>query len=402
VVSRGALARRRGRAVAANTALRSTRTTRHRWLAVAGARPNFMKLAPLVAAARSLGIALPWVHTGQHYDAELSDGIFADLGLRAPVESLAIGAGSPSTQTARILERLEPVLARRRPDVVIVVGDVTSTLAAALAAVQAGIPVAHVEAGLRSFDESMPEERNRVLVDHMSARLYVTEPSGVENLRREGIDGRRVRLVGNPMIDALRRALPAIERRDACAALAKRERGRAGEPQPPRAALVTLHRPSNVDDPRRLARWCEAFARIATSLPVCFPVHPRTRARLEDSGLDRSLVAAGVALIPPLSYVEFLSRVRAARVVLTDSGGIQEEASFLGVPCLTLRTTTERPMTLTHGTNRLVGDDPRRLAAAVEKTLRRPPRARPQRRPPKRLWDGNAAARIVTDLRRFA
>jgi len=341
-----------------------------------------VKVAPLVAAAKAAGLALPWVHTGQHWDEALSDDVLADLGLGAPIAALAIGPGTASEQTARILDRLPAVLAAERPDVLLVVGDVTSTLAATLAAVHAGVAVAHVEAGLRSFDTTMPEERNRVLVDHASARLYVTEPSGVRNLAREGIDRRRVRLVGNPMIDALRRALPEIDRRAAT---------------PSGEAVVTLHRPSNVDDPRKLAAWCKALARLAAHLPVRFAVHPRTRARLEAGALGDRLERAGVVVTEPLAYVDFLARVRAARIVLTDSGGIQEEAAFLGVPCLTLRTTTERPLTVERGTNRLIGDDPTRLERAVGAMLRRPPHPRP----PRTLWDGHASARIVADLRRF-
>jgi UDP-N-acetylglucosamine 2-epimerase (non-hydrolysing) len=340
-----------------------------------------VKVAPLVAAAKAAGLVLPWVHTGST-GTRRSDDVLADLGLARPVASLAIGPGTASAQTARVLDRLPPVLAAERPDVLVVVGDVTSTLAATLCAVHAGVPVAHVEAGLRSFDETMPEERNRVLVDHVSARLYVTEPSGVRNLAREGIDRRRVRLVGNPMIDALRRASPEIERR-------------AGPPTG--EAVVTLHRPSNVDDPRKLAAWVRALADLAAHMPVRFAVHPRTRARLETGRLAARLERAGVVVTEPLAYVDFLARVRAARIVLTDSGGIQEEAAFLGVPCLTLRTTTERPLTVERGTNRLVGDDPARLGAAVAATLRRPPRAKP----PKGLWDGHASDRIVADLRRF-
>jgi UDP-N-acetylglucosamine 2-epimerase (non-hydrolysing) len=357
------------------------RTRRPRWLAVAGARPNFVKLAPLVRAARAAGATLPWVHTGQHWDAAMSQEVIDDLGLPPPVEHLSVGAGSASEQTARILERLPRVLAARRPDVVVVVGDVTSTLAAALAASQAGIAVAHVEAGLRSFDWSMPEERNRVVVDRLSARLYVTEPSGVENLAREGIAGSRVRLVGNPMIDALRHAAPEIERR---------------RPAEEGFALVTLHRPSNVDEPKRLAGWARALAAAARRIPVRFPVHPRTAERLRERGLDRPLAAAGVALVPPLGYLDFVAHLGAARVVLTDSGGVQEEAAYLGVPCLTLRTTTERPMTIERGTNRLVGDDPASLGKALDRVLA----ARAPRRTRSRLWDGRASERIVADLRR--
>ncbi len=357
-----------------------------RWLAVAGARPNFMKVAPLVAAAERAGLRLPWVHTGQP-GADVPDRTFRrERGAPPPAASLRVGEGTVSEQTARILERLEPVLRARRPAVVVVVGDVTSTLAAALAASQRGIPVAHVEAGLRSFDWTMPEERNRVLVDRLCAsdgRLYVTERSGVENLRREGVPPSRVRLVGNPMIDALRRALPAIRERAA----------RVG----PGRAVATLHRPANVDDRARLVGWCRALAGAARLLPVDFPVHPRTRARLRAFGLEARLARAGVALLPPAPYLEFLGRVAAARVVLTDSGGVQEEASFLGVPCLTLRATTERPETVERGTNRLVGEDPRRLRAALADVLSVPPR-KPRA---SRLSDGKASERIVADLLRW-
>ncbi len=354
-----------------------------RWLAVAGARPNFVKLGPLVAAARRAGASLPWVHTGQHWDVALSAEIVSDVGLPPPVAHLGVGEGTASVQTARILSRLPGILARRRPDVVVVLGDVTSTLAAALAAVQSAIPVAHVEAGLRSFDESMPEERNRILVDHVSARLYVTEPSGVDNLAREGVPAGRLKLVGNTMLDSLLRARGAMKR-------IARVSERAG-------AVVTLHRPSNVDEPRRLRAWAAALALVARLLPVTFPVHPRTRARLAALGLDRRLISGGVRVTRAARYREFVRDLATARVVLTDSGGIQEEAVFLGTPCLTLRTTTERPQTLLGGRNRLVGDDPARLVTEVERTL-----ARPLPRPLSgRLVDGHAADRIVADLLRF-
>ncbi len=350
---------------------------------VAGTRPNFVKIAPLLRAARRASVEMPWVHTGQHFDPSLSDAMLADLGLPPPRVSLAVGAGSPSTQTARILLALGPVLDDLAPDVVVVVGDVTSTLAAALAAANVGRPLAHVEAGLRSFDRTMPEERNRVLTDHLSDVLYVSEPAGLVHLRREGVPRARVRLVGNPMVDALRAALPAIDRRAPAA---------RGE------VVVTLHRPANVDDPGRLAALCEALARAARRRPVAFPVHPRTRRRLEEAGLTGRLKTAGVEVLEPLGYLEFLARVRSAAVVATDSGGLPEEAAVLGVPCLTLRRTTERPMTVSHGTNRLLGGDPRRLPAAIEDAAAHPRGAR--RRSP--LWDGHAAERIVSDLvRRF-
>lgn len=356
---------------------------RLRAVVVAGTRPNFVKIAPLLRAARAARVDMPWVHTGQHFDPTLSDAILRDLGLSAPAAELAVGEGSPMAQTARILLALGPVLASLDPDVVVVVGDVTSTLAAALAAADAGLPVAHVEAGLRSFDRAMPEERNRILTDHLSDVLYVSEPAGLVHLRREGFPHARVRLVGNPMVDALRRALPAIDRRAT----------------PPRGeVVVTLHRAANVDVPARLSACCAAFARVAARRPVLFPVHPRTRRRLDDAGLAGPLRAAGVELAAPMPYLDFLARVRSAAVVATDSGGLPEEAAVLGVPCLTLRAVTERPLTVSHGTNRLLGTDPRKIPAAVEAAASRPRRA--QR--PSRLWDGRAAERIVADLtRRF-
>ncbi|HVG94509.1 MAG TPA: UDP-N-acetylglucosamine 2-epimerase (non-hydrolyzing) [Planctomycetota bacterium] len=354
---------------------------RGRWLAVAGARPNLVKLAPLVRAARRARHALPWVHTGQHWDEALSDSVRRDVGLPAPCENLEVGPGDPAAQTARILERLAPVLVRRRPSVVVVVGDVTSTVAAAVAAAHAGVPVAHVESGLRSFDPRMVEERNRILVDRLSDRLYVTEPVGAVNLRREGVPRHRVRLVGSPLADALAAARPALARRSG----------------PPRGeALATLHRAENVDDRRRLTAWCRALADLARRVPVRFPVHPRTRDRLDAWHLRARLEEAGVTLDEPLAYLDFLAALAGARLVLTDSGGVPEEASILGIPCLTLRGRTEKPWTLSHGTNRLAGEDPRRLAAAVRSILERPPRPRAGGL----VWDGHASERIVADLAR--
>jgi UDP-N-acetylglucosamine 2-epimerase (non-hydrolysing) len=352
---------------------------RGRWLAVAGTRPNLVKLAPLVRAARRAGRALPWIHTGQHWDAALSESVRRDLGLPAPIGNLDVGPGAPHAQAARIVERLAPLLAARRPSVVVVLGDVTSTAAAAAAAALAGIPVAHVEAGLRSFDADMAEERNRILADRLAERLYVTEPEGAANLRREGFPARRVLRVGSPLADALIAVRGALERRRAPA---------RGE------AIVTLHRAENVDDPRRLAAWCRAFGRLAARMPVRFPVHPRTRDRLMAAGLREGLEGAGVVLSEPQGYLDFLAAVGAARLVLTDSGGVPEEASILGVPCLTLRARTEKPWTLSHGTNRLAGGDPRRLDAAVRRILARPPRPRSGGV----AWDGRASERIVADL----
>jgi UDP-N-acetylglucosamine 2-epimerase (non-hydrolysing) len=349
------------------------------WLAVAGARPNFVKLAPLVRAARAAGRDLPWVHTGQHWDAAMSADLLDELGLPRPVAHLAVGAGTPSAQAARILDRLPAVLERRRPSVVVVLGDVTSTLAAALAASQAGVPVAHVEAGLRSGDWSMPEERNRVLVDRASARLYVPEAAGVRHLAREGIRGDGVRLVGDVVADALRAAGPAIAGR----------RVPAGD-----FGLVTLHRAANVDDPARLEAWCRGLATAARRLPLVFPVHPRTRARLARGGNARRLREGGVRVVAPLGHLDFLAHLAHSRAVLTDSGSVPVEASCLGVPCLSLRATSERPLTLSVGTNRLVGDDPRRLPEAVERALEAP-RPRGTR---VAAWDGRASERVVRDL----
>jgi UDP-N-acetylglucosamine 2-epimerase (non-hydrolysing) len=342
-----------------------------------------VKLSPLVAAARRAGLRLPWVDTGQHWDAALSRDLVRPLSLPRPLARLEAGEGSPSVQTARIVERLAPLLERRRPSVLVVLGDVTSTLAAAIAGVQAGVPVAHVEAGLRSFDRTMPEERNRVIVDHASDRLYATEPSAVRNLLREGFSRDRVLLAGNVMVDALRSSLPRALAR------APREGG---------FVLATLHRAGNVDSRERLSGWARALAGVAAHLPVVFPVHPRTRERLARFGLSRRLERAGVSLREPMGRFAFLGHLAVAAAVATDSGGVQEEAAVLGVPCLVLRSSTEQPLTVTHGTSTLVGEDPRALLPALREAVSRPRRPRAVGR----LWDGRAAERIVSDLaRRF-
>ena len=358
-------------------------------MCVVGARPNFMKMAPLMAAFR--GGADPFdttlVHTGQHYDAGMSDIFFRQLGMPAPDVQLGIGPGTQGAQTGRMMAALETVVNERRPELVVVVGDVNSTLAAALVAAKAGVPVAHVEAGLRSFDRRMPEEINRIVTDALATYLFATEEDGVANLRREGIEDDRIFLVGNVMIDTLRALLPQIRERRMAA-----EMGLA----PGGYGVVTLHRPSNVDDEGMLERWVSVLERIGSDLPLVFPAHPRTAARLASAGLDRRLAGSGVKVVEPLPYVEFISLVADSRLVLTDSGGIQEETTVLGVPCLTLRDSTERPVTVRLGTNQLVGVEPEAAIAAAEGVLSGPPASHSV--PP--LWDGRAAERIAQILRR--
>lgn len=351
---------------------------------IVGARPNLMKIAPLMdVMVRTPGIEPILVHTGQHYDERMSDLFFRELGIPAPDHYLGVGSGTHAQQTAQVMVRLEPLFEELRPDLVLVVGDVNSTLAAALVASKLGIRLAHVEAGLRSFDRSMPEEVNRVVTDALSDLLFTTERSAEENLRREGIAEEKIHFVGNVMIDTL---------------LRHRERAEAlGVPArfglaPGEYAVVTLHRPSNVDAPDALARMVDVMVAVQERLPVVFPVHPRTRSRLAEAGLLTRLEALpDVRLTEPLGYLEFLGLMAGARLVLTDSGGVQEETTILGVPCLTVRENTERPVTITHGTNRLVGTAPARIIAAVDETLAAP---RPDGRRPE-LWDGRAAERIV-------
>jgi UDP-N-acetylglucosamine 2-epimerase (non-hydrolysing) len=358
---------------------------------VVGARPNFVKIAPLIAAMQRYPSLTPTlVHTGQHYDAAMSKRFFDELHIPEPDVNLGVGSGSHAAQTADVMKGIEPVLETLKPDVVLVVGDVNSTLAAALTASKLGIPVAHVEAGLRSFDRTMPEELNRILTDAISDLLFVTEESGVTNLVREGVSPERIHMVGNVMIDALEAARAKWESSDI--------RERLGLTGP--YAVLTLHRPSNTDEIVRLDGLLEALERIAHDVRIIFPVHPRTRQQLErhrrvDFGRhDRGTV--GLHYIDPLGYVDFVGLMSRARLVLSDSGGIQEESTILGVPCLTLRENTERPITVTHGTNRIVGTDPDRIVAEALDVLRR---GRPDRpRPP--LWDGQAADRIVEILSR--
>ena len=357
-----------------------------RVLAVAGCRPNFVKLAPILAEFRRRdGIEAIFVHTGQHYDAALSGVFLTELELPPPDAWLEVGSGSHAAQTARALEGMERVLLEHEPDVVLVPGDVNSTLAAALAAAKLGFPVAHVEAGLRSFDREMPEEVNRVLTDAISELLFATEGSAIANLRREGVRADRIHLVGNVMVDAL-----AANKAKIAASNAVERFGLA----PRRYAVLTLHRPENVDDRERAAPILEAIERLAGEVEILFPVHPRTRAALERGGALGRLEAAGVHLASPLGYHDFLRLVDQAGFVMTDSGGLQEESTALGVPCLTLRRTTERPATVHEGSNRLVGNDPAAIVAAARQAI--DGRARETRLP--ELWDGKAAERIADTL----
>lgn len=348
-------------------------------LHVVGARPNFMKVAPLhrALAARG-GFEQILVHTGQHYDRKMSEIFFSELGLPAPKVDLGVGSGTQAEQTGKVMIAFEKVLARVRPDLVSVVGDVNSTLAAALVAAKANIPVAHVEAGLRSFDSTMPEEVNRIVTDRLANVLLTPSPDADENLRKEGVSPERIHFVGNVMIDTL-----VAFREMALSRPTLRELGLA----PSRYALCTLHRPSNVDDPHVLAGLLRALARLSEELPVLFPVHPRTKAALEAHGVS----VKALRCIEPLGYLELLAVSAQAKLVLTDSGGLQEETTALGVPCLTLRENTERPVTVTVGTNLLVGTDPELIVEEARKVLF----GHGKRGRVPDLWDGRAAPRIA-------
>lgn len=354
-------------------------------LAVVGARPNFVKIAPIMAElAEYPYITTTLVHTGQHYDARMSDSFFANLEIPRPDTNLKVQSGGAIAQIAEIMTRLEPVLERVHPDIVVVVGDVNSTVAATLAAVKMGRPVAHVEAGLRSFDRGMPEEVNRVLTDSVSDLLFTSEPSGQENLVREGVDPERIHFVGNVMIDTLFRYRERARQSDVLDRLALRPGG---------YAVLTLHRPSNVDDEGTLGMLLGAVARIQAEIPVVFPVHPRTRQRLE--ALAGILPAMpGLRLADPMPYLDFVQLMAEARCVLTDSGGIQEETTALRIPCLTLRHNTERPITVTRGTNRIVGTDP----GAIYGSWREVAEGKWTAGELPELWDGKAAGRIVRIL----
>ena len=360
-------------------------------LNVVGARPNFMKIAPLIRDmnARKDRIEHLLVHTGQHYDKSMSDDFFVQLGIPQPDVNLGIGSASHAQQTAKILTAFESVLVEHNPDMVVVVGDVNSTMACALVAAKSGVKVAHVEAGLRSFDRTMPEEINRILTDALSDFLFTTEEAGNENLRREGIPQEKIFFVGNVMIDTLVHCLAAMPPGPPHPGLEKKE-----------YAVITLHRPSNVDHPETLKGMLRAFQDISKNLRLVIPLHPRTRANIERFGLSDALrtLEENAVVTGPVGYVDMLRLVKDSRMVITDSGGIQEETTYLGVPCITLRANTERPSTVTLGTNTLVGSDTGKLLRAVERVML-DSHARGTIPP---LWDGHASERIVEHLLRSA
>ena len=358
-----------------------------RVLNVVGARPNFMKIAPITEAMTASGVFEPiLVHTGQHYDEKMARVFFDELGIPKPDIDLEVGSASHAVQTAEIMVRFEKVLLERKPDLVLVVGDVNSTVAAALVAKKLDVDVAHVEAGLRSFDRKMPEELNRIVTDALSDYLFVTESSGLANLAREGVAPEKVYFVGNVMIDTLYRMRPRFEASDALERFGL---------DPGSFAVLTLHRPSNVDVRETFERILGALEEIQRRIEIVFPIHPRTRKRIEEFGLGGRVAAMkGLKLLDPLGYLDFMKLVASSRLIMTDSGGIQEETSALGLPCLTLRENTERPSTVERGTNELVGTDPARIVelaiAAVE--------GRYKKGGPLELQDGKAAERIAAVL----
>jgi UDP-N-acetylglucosamine 2-epimerase (non-hydrolysing) len=351
---------------------------------IAGARPNFIKIASLVhEISKRDRLSFRLIHTGQHFSPEMSDSFFSDLQIPRPHVALGVSGGTPAQQTAAIMQSLHPVFAEKRPDLVLVVGDVNSTVAAAIVSAHLMIPVAHVEAGLRSFDRAMPEEINRVVTDVLSSYLFTSEPSGEANLLREGIPKERIFFCGNVMIDTLLRFREKAEQSDILDRLAL---------TPGKYAVVTLHRPSNVDEPKQLAALICMLEQLRERLQVVFPLHPRTAKRLAEMGIEPK----GITITGALGYLDFLKLMSTARLVMTDSGGIQEETTILNVPCLTLRDNTERPSTITHGSNRLVGSDPWAALRASDEVLSAGPSA--PRCP--ELWDGSAAVRIVDVLER--
>jgi UDP-N-acetylglucosamine 2-epimerase (non-hydrolysing) len=360
-------------------------------LNIVGARPNFMKIAPIVREMkRRKEDFLPLlVHTGQHYDAAMSDSFFADLGIPAPDFYLEVGSASHAVQTARIMTAFEPVVLEEKPDWVLVVGDVNSTIACALVCAKLGVRVAHVEAGLRSRDRSMPEEINRILTDAISDLLLTTSADADENLKAEGVAADKIKFVGNVMIDSLFYNLTKAKNLKTRAALNLNGKD---------YAVVTLHRPSNVDEKKVFANLLDALFSISEKLPVIFPVHPRTKANLEKFGFDKTIGDSNIRLIEPLGYLDFMNLYSGARLVLTDSGGLQEETTALGIPCLTLRENTERPITIELGTNRLVGTDPEKITRAAFEILENDSKNDAQIPP---LWDGRAAERICDALKNF-
>lgn len=354
-------------------------------MCVVGARPNFMKIAPVMAALSEVGLLARLVHTGQHYDVAMQQQFFEQLGIPQPDIDLEVGSASHAVQTAEIMRRFEPVLDEVRPRSVLVVGDINSTLACALVTAKKSIPVVHVEAGLRSYDRAMPEEINRVLTDQMAELLFITEADAADNLQREGIESKRIHFVGNVMIDTLRnnleKAVPAAQTlapfSDPAFFLDKG------------FAVLTLHRPSSVDVPWVLERLLRVLAELSEQLPIVFPVHPRTAVRIEAGGLN-GLFNSSFLRLPPVGYLEMLGLMSAAKIVLTDSGGMQEETTALGIPCLTLRDNTERPITVSHGTNKVIGTHPACIREGFKDVLLG--RGSSGRIP--EFWDGCAAERI--------
>jgi UDP-N-acetylglucosamine 2-epimerase (non-hydrolysing) len=363
-------------------------------MCVVGARPNFMKMAPILRALAAHSPALPalLVHTGQHYDQGMSEQLFADLGLPRPDLNLEVGSATHAVQTAEVMRRFEPALDEHRPACVVVVGDVNSTLACALVAVKKGVPVVHVEAGLRSFDRRMPEEINRILTDQISDRLYTTERSAAANLEREGVAEDRIVFVGNVMIDSLLQHRPSAP----APSLTLREQsfGSSLLEQPEGYGVVTLHRPANVDSSDALREVLTVLSAVSASVPLVFALHPRTRANIERFGLGGLLDPRRTVILPPQGYLEMLGLLAGAALVLTDSGGLQEETTAMGIPCLTLRGSTERPITVEQGTNTIVGTDRGAILAGVAEILE----GRGKRGRIPELWDGRAAERIASDL----
>lgn len=361
-------------------------------MCVVGARPNFMKMAPILRALALHEPPIPalLVHTGQHYDTDMSKKLFVDLGLPQPDINLEVGSGSHAQQTAEVMKRFEPAMDEHQPSCVLVVGDVNSTIACALVASKKNVPVAHVEAGLRSYDRKMPEEINRVLTDQIADRLYTTERSAADNLQREGIHLSRVCFTGNVMIDSLEasrpHARPPTQTLQAHGLSADLVAGAYG--------VVTLHRPSNVDSVEALTPLLQVLSQVAKDLPLVFAMHPRTRSNIERFGLMGLLDPARIAVLPPQGYLEMLGLMAGATLVLTDSGGLQEETTALGVPCLTLRENTERPITVEQGTNTMVGVDPQAILRGVAEILA----GRGKRGRVPEYWDGRTAERIAADL----
>lgn len=357
-------------------------------LLIAGARPNFMKVAPIYAEMkrRAAEFEVKIVHTGQHYDAAMSDAFFDDLGMPKPDIHLGVGSASHAVQTARIMTEFEPVVLAEIPDWVVVVGDVNSTIACALVCAKLGVKIAHVEAGLRSRDRSMPEEINRILTDSISDLLFTTSQDADENLKQEGIPAEKIVFVGNVMIDSLLDHLKFAERSNV-----REDLDIVGKDY----AVLTLHRPSNVDDKKIFSSILDALHTISESLPIIFPVHPRTKAKIEEFGFADLIASSNIRLIEPLGYLDFMQLYSGAKLALTDSGGLQEETTVFGIPCLTLRHNTERPITIEMGTNVLVGTDPEKIKCAAEEALAKD-RNSDTKIPP--LWDGKASMRICDVL----